>query len=288
MSMYKIRNIAILGAGTMGSGIAQIAAAAGFTVYLRDISKSFLNRGLARIKRSVEKILQKGLIRISKEEILEKVIPVVSIKQIPQDDIDFVIEAIPENFELKSKTFQEIDQYFSLEVPFATNTSTIRITKLASVTQRPDKFIGIHFFNPPPLMPLVEIIPGELTSNHVLELSKDFVMSLGKEPVILKRDVPGFVVNRILAAALEEAYKLLHENVASKEDIDKAVKLGLKWPMGPFELSDFIGLDVVLAILETLKLEVDERFTPPDILIERVKKGLLGRKSGVGFYNYQK
>jgi len=286
--MYKIRNIAILGAGTMGSGIAQIAAAAGFTVYLRDISKSFLNRGLARIKRSVEKILQKGLIRISKEEILEKVIPVVSIKQIPQDDIDFVIEAIPENFELKSKTFQEIDQYFSLEVPFATNTSTIRITKLASVTQRPDKFIGIHFFNPPPLMPLVEIIPGELTSNHVLELSKDFVMSLGKEPVILKRDVPGFVVNRILAAALEEAYKLLHENVASKEDIDKAVKLGLKWPMGPFELSDFIGLDVVLAILETLKLEVDERFTPPDILIERVKKGLLGRKSGVGFYNYQK
>ena len=288
MSMYKIRNIAILGAGTMGSGIAQIAAAAGFTVYMRDISKSFLNRGLARIKRSVEKILQKGLIRISKEEILEKVIPVVSIKQIPQDDIDFVIEAIPENFELKSKTFQEIDQYFSLEVPFATNTSTIRITKLASVTQRPDKFIGIHFFNPPPLMPLVEIIPGELTSNHVLELSKDFVMSLGKEPVILKRDVPGFVVNRILAAALEEAYKLLHENVASKEDIDKAVKLGLKWPMGPFELSDFIGLDVVLAILETLKLEVDERFTPPDILIERVKKGLLGRKSGVGFYNYQK
>ena len=288
MSMYKIRNIAIQGAGTMGSGIAQIAAAAGFTVYLRDISKSFLNRGLARIKRSVEKILQKGLIRISKEEILEKIIPVVSIKQIPQDDIDFVIEAIPENFELKSKTFQEIDQYFSLEVPFATNTSTIRITKLASVTQRPDKFIGIHFFNPPPLMPLVEIIPGELTSNHVLELSKDFVMSLGKEPVILKRDVPGFVVNRILAAALEEAYKLLHENVASKEDIDKAVKLGLKWPMGPFELSDFIGLDVVLAILETLKLEVDERFTPPDILIERVKKGLLGRKSGVGFYNYQK
>jgi len=127
MSMYKIRNIAILGAGTMGSGIAQIAAAAGFTVYLRDISKSFLNRGLARIKRSVEKILQKGLIRISKEEILEKVIPVVSIKQIPQDDIDFVIEAIPENFELKSKTFQEIDQYFSLEVPFATNTSTIPI-----------------------------------------------------------------------------------------------------------------------------------------------------------------
>jgi len=288
MSMYKIRNIAILGAGTMGSGIAQIAATAGFTVYLRDISKSFLNRGLARIKRSVEKILQKGLIRISKEEILEKIIPVVSIKQIPQDDIDFVIEAIPENFELKSKTFQEIDQYFSLEVPFATNTSTIRITKLASVTQRPDKFIGIHFFNPPPLMPLVEIIPGELTSNHVLELSKDFVMSLGKEPVILKRDVPGFVVNRILAAALEEAYKLLHENVASKEDIDKAVKLGLKWPMGPFELSDFIGLDVVLAILGTLKLEVDERFTPPDILIERVKKGLLGRKSGVGFYNYQK
>ncbi|MGQ4913176.1 MAG: 3-hydroxyacyl-CoA dehydrogenase family protein [Candidatus Asgardarchaeia archaeon] len=288
MSMYKIRNIAILGAGTMGSGIAQIAAAAGFTVYLRDISKSFLNRGLARIKRSVEKILQKGLIRISKEEILEKIIPVVSIKQIPQDDIDFVIEAIPENFELKSKTFQEIDQYFSLEVPFATNTSTIRITKLASVTQRPDKFIGVHFFNPPPLMPLVEIIPGELTSNHVLELSKDFVMSLGKEPVILKRDVPGFVVNRILAAALEEAYKLLNENVASKEDIDKAVKLGLKWPMGPFELSDFIGLDVVLSILETLKSEVDERFTPPDILIERVKKGLLGRKSGVGFYNYQK
>ena len=277
--------IGIVGAGTMGNGIAQVFAQSGFEVILRDIGQAQLDRGKGNIEKSLGKFVEKG--KLSAEErdaTLERVNTTTELSEM--GDCSLVVEAIFENFDAKAATFRELDSLLSPEAILASNTSSIDITRLAAVTTRPDRFIGMHFFNPVPLMSLVEVIRGLKTSDETYQAVHDLAVRLGKTPVEV-RDYPGFVSNRVLMPMINEAVFALYEGVATKEAIDTVMKLGMNHPMGPLTLADFIGLDVCLDILHVLYDGFkDPKYRPCPLLVKMVQAGKLGRKSGEGFYSY--
>lgn len=285
--MSEINIFGVLGAGQMGSGIAQVAAAAGWTVKLADASFDLASRAKSKIGAGLQKLVEKGkLAAADVEATLARIVPVGGIADL--GDCDFVVEAATENVELKLKLFRDLDAAVKAGAVLATNTSSISITKIAAATKRPDKVVGLHFFNPVPVMKLVEVIRALQTSDATYEAARGVTAKLNKTAVTAK-DSPGFLVNRILIPLLNEAIFTLAEGLGTPEDIDTAAKLGLNHPMGPLELADFVGLDTVLAIADVLQRETgDDKYRAPVLLRNYVAAGWLGRKTGRGFYNYEK
>ncbi len=281
-----IKRVGIVGGGQMGQGIAQAIATAGMEVILADLSESLLKRAMERTSWGVHKLIEKGVLKPKQQdEILNRIAGTVRLEDLR--GADFVIEAVSENESLKLELFGMLDTMCQPEAIFATNTSSIPIARLAEATMRPGKFVGIHFMNPAPIIELVEIIPGPKTSEETLAAARSLCERLGKTAIEVK-DSPGFVVNRILGPMINEAVCLLQEGVASREDIDKAMTLGTRHPMGPLALADFVGLDTCLAIIEVLHKEMkDDKYKPCPLLKEYVDAGKLGRKSGEGFYKYK-
>ena len=290
MKVEDIKRVAIIGFGTMGSGIAQVVAQAGYEVIARDVADDLLKRGLELIKSGpfgLEKAVERGKITREQAEATLSRIKVTTDLAAAVKDADFVIEAAFENLDLKKKIFREVDELAPPHAVIASNTSTLSITALASATKRPEKVAGMHFFNPAQVMRLVEVVRGLQTSDETVEVVKGFAQKLGKTPIIVNKDVPGFVANRIGFAAILEAIRLYEEGVASAQDIDTAMKLGYNWPMGPLELADLIGLDVLLDANESIYAETrDQKYNPPVILRQMVRAGWLGRKTKRGFYTY--
>ena len=280
-----VRKVGVVGAGTMGSGIAQVFASAGFPVIMHDVNRAQLDRAMENIRKSLTKLAEKGrLTQDEGEAALARITTTTELGDLAGCDI--AIEAIFENFEAKAATFRQLDGLLDHHAILATNTSSIDITKLAATTGRPDRFIGMHFFNPVPLMALVEIIRGVATGDDTYNTVRELAERLGKTPVEVK-DYPGFVSNRILMPMINEAIFVLHEGIASREDIDTVMKLGMNHPMGPLTLADFIGLDVCLDILNVLYDGFkDPKYRPCPLLVKMVQAGKLGRKTGEGFYRY--
>ena len=280
-----IRQVGVVGAGTMGNGIAHVFARSGFAVTLCDVEQRFLDRGLETISKNLEREASKG--KISAEEkaaSLERITPVVDRSKLSA--CDFVIEAATEKLEIKTEIFRDLDKICRPEVVLSSNTSSISITKLAAMTKRPDNVIGMHFFNPVPVMKLVEVIRGLATSQETFQIVRDLAVKLGKTPVEVN-DTPGFVSNRVLMPLLNEAMYAVMEGVATPEAVDEVFKLGMAHPMGPLTLADFIGLDVCLDIMRVLQDGLgDPKYRPCPLLIKMVDAGWLGKKSGRGFYNY--
>jgi 3-hydroxybutyryl-CoA dehydrogenase len=290
MSLVEIRKVAVLGAGLMGHGIAQVAAQiAKYEVNLRDVKQEFLDRGMNMIKDSLQRFLRKEAITEAEvDEVLARIHPKIDLREAVAD-ADLIIEAVPEKVELKKKVFAEADKLAKPEAIIVSNTSSISITELASATNRPEKVCGMHFFNPPQLMKLIEIIRGAKTTDETVETIVEVSKKMGKEPVVVKKDSPGFIVNRVLVPALNEAMFLVHEGIADPEDIDKAIRLGLNWPMGPLKLLDYVGLDTTLSIMEVFQRELgDPKYRPCPLLRQMIRAGLLGRKTGKGFYDWKK
>jgi len=282
----EVKKIAVLGAGLMGHGICQVAVQSGFEVWLRDIEQRFVDYGMEMIRKSLARFESKGkLTRDQVGEILSRIHPKLSLEEAVKG-ADLVVEAVPEKPGIKIPVFKEADKYASPHAIIASNTSSISITQLGSVTKRPEKVCGMHFFNPPQLMKLVEVIRGIKTSDETVQAVLDTAHKMGKETVLVKKDSPGFIVNRILIPALNEAVALYWEGVADRDDIDKAIKLGLNWPMGPLKLLDYIGADTTLSIAEVLTQGIDPKFHPTTGLKQMVRANLLGRKTGKGFYDW--
>lgn len=285
--MRKIERISVIGAGTMGRGIAHVAAIGGFIVNLYDIDEKQLKSSIEEIKKNMSAAIE--LKKLSVEQ-MNKALENIEISTNLEEsvkDADFVIEAILEEIDLKAEIFKKIEKVCKTNTIFASNTSTISPTEIASSTQRPDKFLAMHFFNPVHKMKLIEIIRGLDTSDETYQTARYVAEKMGKETVEVN-DLPGFVTSRVNAIIGNEAMNLLLEGVASAEDIDKAIKLGLNHPMGPLELADLVGLDSRLRSVQHLHETLGERFRPSPILVKYVKAGRLGRKSGKGFYNYTK
>jgi 3-hydroxybutyryl-CoA dehydrogenase len=283
--MTTVKTIGVLGAGQMGGGIAQIAAAAGYDVRLCDASLELAKKGVTRIEGLLEKQVQKGKLEAqARTALVSRITPVDSPAQLR--GCDLVIEAATENLELKLALFRQCDQALEEGATLASNTSSISLTRIAAETSRPDRVVGLHFMNPPPLMSLVEIVRALQTSDETYTLAKTVAESMGKT-VVTSRDAPGFLVNRILIPMLCEAIFTLEQGVGTAEDIDRGAKLGLNHPMGPLELADLIGLDTVLFIAEVLHRDFgDSKYRPPTMLRNLVAAGFLGRKTGRGFYMY--
>lgn len=280
-----MKKILVVGAGFMGSGIAQVSAQAGYQVYLMDIEASIIDRALREMKNSLEKLASKGVLRESPDPILDRISPVRDLHL--ASEVDWVIEAVFEDEGIKRPLFAELDSLSRPQTPLATNTSSIPITRLAEVTKRPERVLGLHFFGPVPLMGLVEVVKGAKTSPDVFEQGVAFVRSLGKTPIRVHRDIPGFVMNRIFSAAFREAVDLVDQGIVSPEEVDTGMRLGYGWNAGPFEIADNAGLDTCAQIARSLKALGEDRLAPQSDLIERmVSEGRLGRKSGKGFYPY--
>lgn len=281
-----MKKICVLGAGTMGSGIAQAFAVKGYEVIVRDIKNEFVERGLEMINKNIKKLVSKGkLTEEAGDEALSRISGTTELAHL--DDVDLVIEAAVENMEIKKSIFRELDEICKPETILATNTSSLSITEIATATKRVDKVIGLHFFNPAPVMKLVEIIKGMATSEDTYKEMVEISASIGKEPVLVE-EAPGFVVNRILVPMINEAVGIYAEGIASAEGIDKAMMLGANHPMGPLALGDLIGLDVCLAIMDVLYSETgDSKYRAHSLLRKYVRAGWLGRKSGKGFYDYK-
>ncbi|HEY44888.1 MAG TPA: 3-hydroxybutyryl-CoA dehydrogenase [Anaerolineae bacterium] len=280
----EIKNIVVIGAGTMGNGIAQTAAVAGYQVTMTDIIPEAIERGKATIAKSVEKLSNKGVIDESQMRAALNI--QTALHMVPAQGADLVIEAASENPDLKLELFAELNRLAQPKAILATNTSSISITKIGAATDRPDKVIGMHFFNPVPLMNLLEIVRGLATSNETTETVFEVGRRMGKEPVEAN-DSPGFISNRILCPMINEAIFALQEGVGTREAIDKVMKLGMNHPMGPLTLADLIGLDVVLDVLKVMHRDLGEdKYRPAHLLRKMVNAGYLGRKTGRGFYEY--
>src|SRR5438477_8713575 len=280
-----ISKVGVVGAGTMGNGITQAFATAGYSVVMRDVAAPQVERGMAAIQKSLGKFVEKGKLSEGESQAgMRRISTTLDLADLA--DCNLVVEAIFENYEAKADVFRQLDELLNQEAILASNTSSIDITRLAAVTKRPDRFIGMHFFNPVPLMSLVEIIRGLATSDETYQTVRTTAERLGKTPVEV-RDYPGFVSNRVLMPMINEAIFALYEGVASKEDIDTVMKLGMNHPMGPLTLADFIGLDVCLDILNVLYDGFkDPKYRPCPLLVKMVQAGRMGRKSGEGFYKY--
>lgn len=281
-----IKNITVLGSGIMGHGIAQVSAMSGYNVVLRDIEQQFLDKAIEKIKWSLEKMVSKEKItKAQSDEIFSRIKTQVDLKEAVKS-ADLVIEAVPEIMDLKKKVYSELDQVAGKDVIFASNTSTLPITEIANIVSNPERFIGIHFFNPPQLMKLVEVIPGQKTSQEILSQTVEYVKSVKKEPVICKKDVPGFIVNRLFIPLVHEACWLKQRADLKMEEIDSAVKFKMGFPMGIFELADFTGMDVIHKATVELELR-DKKVILPHPEVERLfNEKKLGQKSGEGFYKY--
>ena len=282
-----MKNIAVIGAGAMGNGIAHTFAQSGYKVQLVDVNQEALNKALQTISKNLDRLVAKGKIEDStKAETLSNISTFTNLSQ-GVEYASIVIEAATENIDLKLKIFQQLDTACPEDTILATNTSSISITQIAAVTSRPQQVIGMHFMNPVPIMPLVEIIAGYNTSKEVLSFTKNLTEEIGKTPVIVN-DYPGFVANRILIPMINEAIETLHSGVAGVQEIDTIMKLGMAHPMGPLELADFIGLDVCLSILEVMYDGFKKpKYAPNPLLVNMVHAGKYGIKSGEGFYNYE-
>jgi 3-hydroxybutyryl-CoA dehydrogenase len=284
--MENIHTIAVIGAGTMGRGIAWAAAVGGYRTILEDVSAQMLEQALAWIKSSLEEGVERGkLSREQKEQAFRRIVTASSVEDACRE-ADLIIEAVPEDMELKIEIFTLLDKFAKPGAIFASNTSSLSITEMAAVTCRPEKCVGMHFFNPVPKMKLLEIVRALETSDDTLTACVEVGRRMGKEIVVV-RESPGFITSRINALIGNEAFRMLEEGIASARDIDTACKLGLNHPMGPFELVDLVGLDVRLSILEYLHKTLGERFRPSPLLVQYVKAGRLGRKSGRGVYDYR-
>lgn len=284
-SAQQIERAAVLGAGTMGHGIAQVCAQAGIAVVLFDVDGAALERGLAGIRKSLDKAVEKGkLERAAAAAALARVTGRTDLAS-ACTGAHLVIEAVPEKLELKRQVFATVERHAPAEALLASNTSSLSITRLAEGLERPQRFLGLHFFNPVPLMALLEIVVGARTGAAATELARAFGQRIGKEPIVV-RDAPGFASSRLGVALGLEAIRMVEEGVASPADIDKAMELGYRHPMGPLRLTDLVGLDVRLGIAEYLHATLGERFRPPELLRRMVAAGQLGKKSGQGFYSW--
>ena len=282
----SVKNITVLGSGVMGHGIAQVSATAGYNVVLRDIKQEFLDKAMEKIKWSLDKLVSKE--KISKDEgdsIFARITPIVDLNEAVKN-AELVIEVVPEIMDLKKSVYAELDKAAGPEVIFASNTSTLPITEIANTTSRPEKFIGIHFFNPPQLMKLVEVIPGEKTGQEITELTQEFVKSVNKQAVVCRKDVPGFIINRLFIPMVHEACFAQDRTNATLEEIDSAVKFKLGFPMGIFELADFTGMDVIHKATTEMHLR-DKKVINPHPTVEKMfDEKKLGQKSGEGYYKY--
>ncbi len=285
MKLSNIERVGVVGAGTMGHGIAQVLATGGYQVVLRDIDEEILDRATKNIRVSLEKIAEQGNLDQNVDDIVDRIQTTTDLQELTV--VELVVEAVVEQEDIKKEVFSELDHLMDEGVLFTSNTSSISITELASCTSRPDQFAGMHFFNPVPLMELVEVVEGVDTDERAIEQITTVANEIGKTPVTVQ-DYPGFVSNRILCPMINEAVYALMEGVGGKEEIDEIMKLGMGHPMGPLELADMIGLDVLLDVLEVLHEDLGEdKYRPCPLLRKKVEAGHLGKKTGRGFYSYE-
>ena len=287
MSLSTINKITVLGSGVMGHGIAQVSAMAGYNVVLRDIEQSFLDKAMEKIKWSLNKLVEKQkLSQADADRIFARITPVVELKQ-ALTGADLLIEAVPEDMNLKKKVYTEVDSFAENKTLYASNTSTLPITEMAALTSRPDRFIGLHFFNPPQLMPLVEVIPGSMTNNSMVDMAMGFVQKVGKQPVLCKKDVAGFIVNRVFIPLVHEAVYCQERDNVPMTTIDSAVKFRMSFPMGIFELADYTGLDVIHKATVEMHSRDSKVIRPNPKVKQLFDEKNLGQKTGKGFYEYK-